>query len=124
MFSTPKMVRYGNGNINPVMKMKYKNSLLLAAYLSCFCFFGSSAIAASKDTLKAASLHPYGRSLQNSNGNLELISSAVHFGFRFTGPYCSIFASLSDPFAHNYLQYTVDDIYHKRIKVSGNSSQA
>jgi hypothetical protein len=102
--------------------MKHKYNLLLAAFLSCFCFFSSSAIVASKDTLRAVSLHPFGRFLQNANGNLELISSVVHFGFRFTGPYCSIFASLSDPAAHNYLQYTVDGVYFRRIKVSGNSS--
>jgi hypothetical protein len=116
------MAIYGNGNLNPVMKMKYRYNLSLSVYVGCFCFFSFSAIAASKDTLRAVSLHPYGRYLQNANGDLELISSAVHFGFRFAGPYCSIYASLSDPTAHNYLQYAVDGVYYKRIKVSGNNS--
>jgi hypothetical protein len=106
------------------MKMKFSQKLLLTAYVGCFCFFGSPSLAATKDTLKAILLHPYGRFLQNSNGSLELISSAVHFGFRFTGPYCSIFAALSDPAAHNYLQYTVDGIYYRRIKISGSISHS
>jgi lysophospholipase L1-like esterase len=104
--------------------MKYSYKPLLVVYISFFSFFSSSTIAASKDTLNAASLRPYGRFFQNPNGNLELISSAVHFGFRFTGPNCSIFAALSDPSAHNYLQYTVDGIYYRRIKISGNMSRS
>jgi len=104
------------------MKNSYK--LLSVLFVSCFCFFSFSSIAASKDTLKAGSLQPYGRYFQSSNGNLELISSAVHFGFRFTGPDCSIFAALSDPTAHNYIQYTVDGIYFRRIRVSGNASHS
>ncbi len=104
--------------------MKYSYKLLLIVYISCFSFLSFSSVAASKDTLNATSLRPYGRYFQNPRGNLELISSAVHFGFRFTGPYCSIFAALSDPAAHNYLQYTVDGIYYRRIKVSGNMSRS
>jgi hypothetical protein len=97
---------------------------LPAICIAGLCVFVSPVSAATKDTLNAGSLHPYGRYFQNSNTNLELISSAVHFGFRFSGPYCSIYASLSDPSAHNYLQYTVDGVYYKKIKVSGNVSQS
>jgi hypothetical protein len=104
--------------------MNYSRKSLLILYISCFSFFSSSSIAASKDTLRAISLRPYGRYIQNPKGNLELISSAVHFGFRFTGPDCSIFAALSDPSAHNYLQYTVDGNYYRRIKVSGSMSRS
>ncbi|HLA59836.1 MAG TPA: hypothetical protein VK622_13775, partial [Puia sp.] len=104
--------------------MKYSYKYLLILFISSFSFFCSSSIAASKDTLNAISLRPYGRYFQNPNGNLELISSAVHFGFRFTGPYCSIFAALSDPAAHNYLQYTVDGIYYRRMRISGNMSRS
>ena len=104
--------------------MKYNHRLLAVVYAAFLTFLHSSSIAASKDTLKAASIRPYGRYIQNSNGNLELISSAVYFGFRFTGPYCSILASLSDPAAHNYLQFTVDGIYFRRMKVSGNLSRS
>jgi hypothetical protein len=115
---------FGNGNINPVLEMKYSYKLFLFVYISCFSFLSFSSTAASKDTLNASSLRPYGRYVQNPHGNLELISSAVHLGFRFKGPYCSIFATLSDPAAHNYLQYTVDGIYYRRIKVSGNISHS
>ena len=90
--------------------MKYSYKLLLVVYISCFSLLSFSSLAASKDTLDAASLRPYGRYFQNPHGNLELISSAVHFGFRFSGPYCSLFAALPNPAAHNYLQYTVDGI--------------
>jgi hypothetical protein len=104
--------------------MNYRYRTLLVFYISCFSFFCFSSIAASGDTLKAVSLRPYGRYSQNPDGNLELISSAVHFGFRFTGPRCSIYAALSDPAAHNYLQYTVDGIYYRRIKISGTMSRS
>jgi hypothetical protein len=118
------MEMFGNGNINLVSKMKYNYKLLLAVYTGCFSFFSFSSVAASKDTLNAISLRPYGRYFKNPNGDLELISSAVHFGFRFTGDFCSIMAALPDPAAHNYLQYTVDGIYYRRIKVLGNMSRS
>jgi lysophospholipase L1-like esterase len=119
MLQILKTGMFGNGNINPVLKMKYSYKLVLVFYISCFSFLSFSSTAASKDTLNASSLRPYGRYEQNPHGNLELISSAVHFGFRFTGPNCSLFAALSDPSSHNYLQYTVDGIYYRRIKISG-----
>jgi hypothetical protein len=56
----------------------------------------------------------------NSHKDLELISSAVHFGFRFKGVSCNIYAYISDPAAHNYLQYTLDGTYQKRIRIDGN----
>jgi len=104
--------------------MNYSYKPLLILYVSCFSFFSSPSIAASKDTLRAVSLRPYGRYFQHPDGNLELISSAVHFGFHFTGQYCSIFASLSGPSVHNYLQYTVDGTYYRRIKISGSRSHS
>ncbi|HEY4936979.1 MAG TPA: GDSL-type esterase/lipase family protein [Puia sp.] len=102
--------------------MIYRYRLLFAAVLSWFSLFSSVSLAASKDTLMAVSLHPYGRYTKNANGNLELISSAVYFGFRFTGAYCSIYAYIPDPAGHNYLQYTVDDVYYRRIKITGNKN--
>src|SRR5450432_4007560 len=108
---------------NPAHTMKYKFNLFFTGILNCFCFFSSSSFASSKDTLIAVSLHPYGRYAKNPKGDLELISSAVHFGFRFDGPICTLYAYISDPAAHNYLQYTVDDLYYRRIKISGNNHQ-
>jgi hypothetical protein len=90
----------------------------------CLLFFSlaiSHTLASSKDTLRASTLHPYGRYARAAGGDLELISSAVHFGFRFTGKSFSIYAYITDPQAHNYLQYTVDGVYQKRIRIEGNS---
>jgi hypothetical protein len=70
-----------------------------------------------QDALMAADLLPYGRTLI-TNDNLELISSAVHFGFSFDGNECEIFASVPEWLDHNYLQYELDGLYQKRIKIS------
>jgi lysophospholipase L1-like esterase len=75
----------------------------------------------SPDTLPAASLHPYGRYLLTDSQHVELISSAVHFGFRFSGNECSLYAYIKDPAGHNYLQYELDGVYQKRIKIEGDS---
>ena len=92
-------------------------------YLILFSVNSAISFAASGDTLWAPSLHPYGRYAKTANGNLELISSAVHFGFRFTGTHCKVFAHISDTTAHNYLQYTLDGVYQKRIRIAGNNLQ-
>jgi hypothetical protein len=76
-----------------------------------------------KRDLPAAALNPYGRYLVTSDGNLEMIGSAVHFGFRFAGKECRVYAHIDDPTGHNYLQYELDGVYQKRIKVSGNDRQ-
>lgn len=74
------------------------------------------------DTLTATDLHPFGRALP-TNGKLELISSAVHFGFTFEGNECSVFASIPNLYGHNYLQYELDGKYQKRIRIDGSSDQ-
>jgi Carbohydrate esterase 2 N-terminal/GDSL-like Lipase/Acylhydrolase family len=104
--------------------MKYIFNLLTAALLSVFCFITVPAIAASKDTLYAASLHPFGRYLKKRMGDIEMISSAVHFGFQISGDSCALYAYISDPAGHNYLQYTVDGVYKLRMKISGNNSHS
>lgn len=76
----------------------------------------------SGDSLTATDLHPYGRTLLN-NGKLELISSAVHFGFSFEGKECKVFASIPNLNGHNYLQYELDGVYQKRIRFDGNNNQ-
>jgi hypothetical protein len=101
------------------MNRKKYYSLL---YLLIFIVSPFSSHANDKDTLRASLLHPYGRFTNNSRGGLELISSAVHFGFRFTGVSCNIYAYISDSAAHNYLQFTLDGIYQKRIRINGNSN--
>lgn len=77
----------------------------------------------STNELSATTLQPFGRYFIDEKQNLELISSAVHFGFSFKGNSCSVFASLPDANSHNYFQYTLDGKYQKKIRVEGNSNQ-
>lgn len=71
------------------------------------------------DILTAPELKPYGRFLINGQQELELISSAVHFGFSFEGEQCVINVKGADPKGHNYLQYELDGVYQKRIRIEG-----
>lgn len=77
---------------------------------------------ASTNTLSATELQPIGRYAIDKSLGLEMISSAVHFGFSFQGTECTITASVPDVKGHNYLQYELDGKYQKRIKVAGNSN--
>jgi len=70
-----------------------------------------------KNELQATDLLPYGRTAITNN-QLELISSAVHFGFSFEGNKCEIYASVPEWLDHNYIQYELDGVYQKRIKIS------
>jgi hypothetical protein len=87
----------------------------------CFCFVVAGCTSTKKltahNTLDATALLPYGRTAITDN-KLELISSAVHFGFSFEGDGCEVYASLPAGTDHNYLQYELDDVYQKRIKIS------
>ena len=78
---------------------------------------------AAQQTLPADSLHPFGRSWLTGDKHLELIGSAVHFGFSFSGSECSLYAYIPDGGNHGYLQYELDGVYQKRIKVEGGSYQ-
>lgn len=73
-----------------------------------------------ENILSATELDPYGRYIVNDKQELELISSGVHFGFTFYGQQCKIFASNSYAGGHNYLQYVLDGVYQKRIRIEGN----
>jgi len=104
--------------------MTYKSIfLILIVGLICFTCSSPKNAAEDGDLLLADSLHPLGRYAWNDKHHLELISSAVHFGFRFSGKECKVFAYLTDPDAHSYLQYEVDGAYQERIRISGNSRQ-
>jgi lysophospholipase L1-like esterase len=95
----------------------------IPALLICFLFWNTDSVAASRDSLSGSSLYPFGRYDRNSKGDLEMISSAVHFGFTFTGSACAVYAGVSDSVAHGYLQYTLDGVYQKkRIRINGNNS--
>jgi hypothetical protein len=91
-------------------------------FLLIFCFVMAGCASsrnnvAGNDTLLAKDLFPYGRTEINNN-QLELISSAVHFGFSFEGVECEVYASVPEWLDHNYLQYELDGVYQKRIKIS------
>jgi lysophospholipase L1-like esterase len=75
------------------------------------------------DELPATALQPYGRYILNHTQQLELVSSAVHFGFTFEGKEAQIYASVPNAGGHNYLQYELDGVYQKRLKVSGNATE-
>ena len=75
------------------------------------------------DILPSPLLNVYGRYSINNNQNLELISSAVHFGFSFTGKECRIFVSVPSSQNHNYIQYELDGVYQKRIKINSTSKE-
>ncbi|MGV3528061.1 MAG: glycosyl hydrolase [Flavisolibacter sp.] len=68
--------------------------------------------------MPATELQPYGRTLV-TDGKLELITSASHVGFSFTGREADVYVSVPDANAHNYLQYELDGIYKGRIRVNG-----
>ncbi len=103
------------------MKLYFKKRFICFC-ICLFCFDISISFATSRDTLSASSIHPYGRYLKNGHGEIELISSAVYFGFRFKGTTCSLYAYITDAGGHNYLQYTLDGVYQKRIRIGGNSA--
>src|SRR4051812_36410288 len=100
--------------INRFQKGRLYGCLFLFSFIVLSCHSQKNATGA-RDSLPASSLHVYGRSLVNEKQQLELISSAVHFGFSFNGSQCRIYASLPDPASHNYLQYELDGVYQKRI---------
>jgi hypothetical protein len=73
-------------------------------------------------TITAPELKPYGRTAVNSQAQLELVGSAVHFGIGFEGSECAVYASVPDQSSHNYVQYELDGVYQKRIRISGDSN--
>lgn len=104
--------------------MKRGYFYLVIFFCLCNVSFSSSKYAVRKtNVLPATALKPYGRYQINGVQHLELISSAVHFGFSFEGDECQVFASIANAQGHNFLQYVLDDVYQKRIPVAGNSTQ-
>jgi len=92
----------------------------------CICLLNCSSshqTQQTSNTLLGKDLLPYGRYAIANDQSLELISSAVHFGFSFTGKQCVLYVSLPEWLDHNYLQYELDGVYQKRIRISGKSAQ-
>jgi hypothetical protein len=98
--------------------MSVKNIILLFSVLclnvACFGRPGNKA-----DTLAAKQLNPYGRYIYNEQNELELISSAVHFGVSFKGTSCTVYTATPNIKDHGYLQYELDGVYQKRVRIDG-----
>lgn len=100
--------------------MKFLYSLLI----SSFCLAGCTStknLAQQTSQLAAKDLLPYGRTRFTDKG-LELISSASHFSFSFTGRECKIYVSISGQ-ERNYVQYEMDGMYQKRARVNIGSTE-
>jgi lysophospholipase L1-like esterase len=98
-------------------KMATKKYLLII--LPLFLIFSGNASNPPKEKeLVASELKPLGRVLLNDQKELELITSAAHFGFSFKGKNCQVYAAAKYKGEHNYLQYELDGKYQKRIRIT------
>ncbi len=94
-------------------------------YFSFLLFLGCASVERSgveSGTLPGSDLVAVGRTAL-SEGQLELIGSASHFQFGFEGKQCRMYVSLSDWQTHNYLQYELDGVYQKRVRIGKNDPQ-
>lgn len=108
-------------NVPGMPLLKYSFLLFLSAVLFFSCATPKNSTTGSGN-LSATALKPFGRTTIN-NQNLELISSASNFGFSFEGNACSVYVSVPQWLDHNYLQYELDGVYQKRIRVSAKTSE-
>ena len=108
-------------------KQSMQKKITWLAIIICFfvasCSSSKKNVSAKVNELPATSLQPFGRYIIDSQKSLELISSAVHFGFSFEGKDCQVFTSLPDANSHNYFQYTLDGAYQRKIRVDGSSNR-
>lgn len=74
--------------------------------------------AGNSDTLYASQLYPAGRTALNEKNQLELVSSAAHFSCSFTGTSCVVYIAAGNTGGYNYMQYELDGVYQKRIRVT------
>lgn len=95
------------------------NHRLLQLVVAAFLVLLEGDVSGYAQTLPAVDLHPYGRYLRTDSQGIELISSAVHFGFSFSGRQCALYAYIGETTRHNYLQYELDGVYQKRIMIEG-----
>jgi hypothetical protein len=102
--------------------MRTTNTLLIATI--CFVNFSCSSSKPGETTnsLAGDAFKIYGRSA-TSHGELELISSAAHFGFSFTGTQCKVYASFPYKEGHNYFQYELDGVYQKRLRIENGRTE-
>jgi len=70
------------------------------------------------ESLPGSALVVYGRGLAGG-GRMELIGSASHVGFSFTGKTCEVDVLVPGEAAHNYVQYTLDGVYAEKLRIAG-----
>src|SRR5258708_7971135 len=99
-----------------------KRIFLLLAFVGSLVF-SARALRSDGDVLPASALQPYGRWMPTPGKEVELIGSAVHFCFRFMGPECSLYAYVKEAGEHNYLQYELDGVYQRRLRIEGGVRQ-
>jgi hypothetical protein len=92
-------------------------------FFVCIILLACSSVRTSKSFLPARQLHPYGRTILDQKGDLELITSAAHFGFSFQGSQAELYASIPNTTGHNYFQYELDGVYQGKVRINGNSIQ-
>jgi hypothetical protein len=116
-----KLLLIGSWKLGPgVYRAMAANKLSLTLIAWCFVCAGCSVskpAAGSVDQLTANNMRPFGRSLLNGQQHLELISSACHLGFSFEGTTFRMQVSLPSWLHHNYLQYELDGVYQKKIRI-------
>jgi len=100
-----------------------KNFLFILASFIVFSCASTGNIKGVTGSLSAKELLPYGRTKVSNELGLEMISSAVHFGFSFRGRQCELYASVPSWLDHNYLQFELDGVYQKRIRISKDLTQ-
>ncbi|MFL5787437.1 MAG: GDSL-type esterase/lipase family protein [Flavisolibacter sp.] len=103
--------------------MKEIKGILLILVLGIMSCGDTKKIGSGKSELTANELQPYGRYLRTNDMGIELISTAVHFGFTFTGNQCQVFLSVPDKNTHGYIQYELDGEYQKRMRIESTGDQ-
>lgn len=97
------------------------------ALVGCFLFFfqcvSTKQNTTAADRLTPAAMHSFGRTMVTEQG-LSLIGSAANVGFSFEGTTCTITASIPSWLEHNYLQYELDGVYQKRLRVTSKTGES
>ena len=97
------------------------------AFVALLIIFADCAVAQfteiQYDSLPATAMHPFGRSRINEQHDLELISSACQVGFSFESESINLEVSLPSWLHHNYIQYELDGVYQKRIRINSSNKK-
>ncbi|MGE5521515.1 MAG: GDSL-type esterase/lipase family protein [Candidatus Dadabacteria bacterium] len=100
-----------------------KSALYFSILFISFSLPGCSSVRTGRSDLSAKDLHVYGRTIIDEKGELELVTSAAHFGFSFEGQQAEVYVSVPNRSGHNYIQYELDGVYQKKLRIDGNLTQ-